>query len=214
MDRRTALAIGLTAAGALALGTSAWMTGADAASPDPQIGAPAPAFTAVDSKGQKRSLADFRGKTVVLEWTNHDCPFVRKHYETGNMQALQKETTGQGVVWLTIGSSATGEQGYVTGAEADALTQKRGAAPSAFLLDPQGSIGKAYNAKVTPHMYVIDPKGTLVYMGGIDDKPTTRHADVQGARNYVREALAAMSTGKPIAATSTRAYGCTIKYSS
>ena len=214
MDRRTAFAIGLTAAGVLTLGTGAWMTGAVAASPGPQIGAPAPAFNAVDSKGQKVSLADYKGKTVVLEWTNHDCPFVRKHYESGNMQALQKETTSQGVVWLTIASSMAGEQGYVTGPDADGLTQKRGAAPTAFLLDPQGNVGKAYNAKVTPHMYVIDPNGTLVYMGGIDDKPTTRHADVQGARNYVREALAAMGAGKPIEANSTRAYGCTIKYSS
>jgi hypothetical protein len=130
------------------------------------------------------------------------------------MQALQKETTSQGVVWLTIASSMAGEQGYVTGPDADGLTQKRSAAPTAFLLDPQGNIGKAYNAKVTPHMYVIDPNGTLVYMGGIDDRPTTRHADVQGARNYVREALAAMGAGKPIDASSTRAYGCTIKYSS
>lgn len=214
MDRRTALAIGLTAAGALALGTGAWMTRADAASPGPQVGAPAPAFTAVDSQGQKRSLADFRGKTVVLEWTNHECPFVRKHYETGNMQALQKEATAQGIVWLTIASSASGEQGYVTAAEANALTDKRGAAPTAFLLDPQGTVGQAYNAKVTPHMYVIDPNGTLIYMGGIDDRATTRHEDVKGARNYVREALAAMKEGKPIAATSTRAYGCTIKYAS
>lgn len=214
MDRRTALTIGLAAGTALVFAIGAGLTGAGAAAPGPQIGAPAPAFTTVDSKGQKRSLAEFRGKTVVLEWTNHECPFVRKHYETGNMQALQKETTGQGVVWLTIASSAEGEQGYVSGAEADRLTQKRSAAPSAFLLDPQGTIGKAYNAKVTPHMYVIDPNGTLVYMGGIDDRPTTRHADVQGARNYVREALAALGTGQPIAANSTRAYGCTIKYSS
>ncbi|MBK1722573.1 thioredoxin family protein [Thiocystis violacea] len=179
---------------------------------EPVIGAPAPAFKGTDSAGQSWSLDDLKGKTVVLEWTNHDCPYVRKHYESGNMQALQREATGSGAVWLSVISSAPGKQGQVSPAEADALTKRRDAAPSAVLLDPDGTIGRAYGAKTTPHMYVIDGSGTLVYMGGIDDRPTTDPADIEGSTNYVRAALADLSAGKPVSQSATRPYGCSVKY--
>jgi len=168
--------------------------------------------TATDTGGKAVSLGDQHGKIVVLEWTNHDCPYVRKHYDTGNMQALQKEATGQGVVWLTIISSAPGTQGYVNPREADELTTTRKAAPTAVLLDPTGVVGKMYGATNTPHMYVIDKAGTLMYAGAIDDRPTTRRSDVQGAQNYVREALQAVAAGQPVKTPVTRAYGCTVKY--
>jgi peroxiredoxin len=180
----------------------------------PVIGQPAPELTATDTKGVSHSLSDFRGKTVVLEWTNHDCPYVKKHYDTGNMQALQREATAEGVVWLTIISSAPGKQGYVTAEEADALTAERDAAPTAVLFDPEGTAGKAYGARTTPHMFVIDPEGTLVYMGGIDDRPTASKEDVEGARNYVREALTALRSGQDVPQSTSRPYGCSIKYTS
>ncbi|MGD1977421.1 MAG: thioredoxin family protein [Gammaproteobacteria bacterium] len=180
----------------------------------PVIGQPAPELTATDTKGVSHSLSDFRGKTVVLEWTNHDCPYVKKHYDTGNMQALQREATAEGVVWLTIISSAPGKQGYVTAEEADALTAERDAAPTAVLFDPEGTAGKAYGARTTPHMFVIDPEGTLVYMGGIDDRPTASKEDVEGARNYVREALTALRSGQDVPQSTSRPYGCSIKYKS
>jgi peroxiredoxin len=177
-----------------------------------KVGEPAPAFTATSTAGSPTSLGAYKGKVVVLEWTNHECPYVRKHYETGNMQALQKEATAQGVVWLTLISSAPGEQGHVSAAEADALTAKRSAAPSAVLLDPRGAVGKMYGATNTPHMYVIDPGGKLVYAGAIDDRPTSRKGDVAGANNYVRAALQAVAAGQPVKTPVTRAYGCTVKY--
>jgi peroxiredoxin len=180
----------------------------------PVIGQPAPELTATDTKGVSHSLSDFRGKTVVLEWTNHDCPYVKKHYDTGNMQALQREATAEGVVWLTIISSAPGKQGYVTPEEADALTAERDAAPTAVLFDPEGTAGKAYGARTTPHMFIIDPEGTLVYMGGIDDRPTASKEDVEGARNYVREALTALGSGQDVPQSTSRPYGCSIKYKS
>ena len=159
------------------------------------------------------SLGDYRGQLVVLEWTNHDCPYVRKHYDSGNMQTLQKEVTGQGVVWLTLISSSPGTQGFVTPGQADELTTTRKASPTAVLLDPTGAVGKMYGATNTPHMYVVDKAGLLVYAGAIDDRPTTRRADVQGAQNYVREALQAVAAGQPVKTPVTRAYGCTVKYS-
>ena len=177
----------------------------------PQVGQPAPAFRAVDSNGKTRSLAEFKGKTVVLEWTNAECPFVKKHY-AGNMQALQKAAAKDGVVWLVVNSGAPGKQGHVDGAGANAIVKAKGAAPAAYLLDPQGTIGRAYAAKTTPHMYVIDPAGMLVYMGAIDDQPTASHASVKTSRNYVREALDAVAARRPIALASTRPYGCTVKY--
>ena len=185
----------------------------DARAATPKVGQPAPTFTAVATNGQNVSLADQRGKVVVLEWTNHDCPYVRKHYETSNMQALQKEATAQGVAWLTIISSAPGTQGHVSPREADQLTVKRTASPTAVLLDPTGVVGKAYGATNTPHMYVIDKAGVLVYAGAIDDRPTSRQSDVPGANNYVRAALQAVAAGQPVKTPLTRAYGCTVKYS-
>lgn len=213
LDRRTVLtaALGGTAAVALdvALAPTIAYPGAQT-----KIGAPAPAFSLTDSNGKSVSLADFKGKTVVLEWTNHDCPYVRKHYGGGNMQALQKKWTAQGVTWLTVISSEPGSQGYVQGPEANKLTADRGAAPTAVLLDPKGDVGRAYGAQTTPHMYVITGDGTLVYMGGIDDKATTRLEDLKTAKNYVDAALTELAAGKPVSVTTARPYGCTIKYSS
>jgi len=178
----------------------------------PRVGKPAPDFVGTDSYGKTVALKDLRGRTVVLEWSNHQCPFVGKHYRSGNMQALQKEAAGQGVVWLTILSSAPGTQGSVTAAEANELTRSRGAAPAAVVLDPAGTIGRAYDARTTPHMFVIDGAGTLVFMGGIDDKPTTDVADIATAKNYVRLALNAVAAGKPVQEAVTRPYGCSVKY--
>ncbi len=180
----------------------------------PVIGQPAPAFTATTADGESRSLADYAGKVVVLEWTNHECPYVRKHYGSGNMQALQKQAAADGVVWLTVISSAPGEQGYVRAPQAKEIAERAAAVPSEILLDPEGTIGRAYAAKTTPHMYVIDANGRLVYMGGIDDKPTTDPDDVKGARNHVAAALADLAADRPVASPSTRPYGCSVKYRS
>lgn len=176
-------------------------------------GNPAPDFVITDTGGKPVTLSSFKGKPVVLEWTNHDCPYVRKHYSTDTMQKLQRDTTGDGVVWLTIISSAPGQQGHVAALEADKLTADRKAAPTAVLLDTDGRVGRLYGAATTPHMYVIDKTGTLAYMGGIDDKPSTSVDSIQTARPYVREALAALRDGKPVPTTSTRPYGCSVKYS-
>jgi peroxiredoxin len=186
---------------------------ADSSAPA-RLGAPAPDFTLSDSNGRSVSLADFKGKTIVLEWTNHECPYVRKHYGGQNMQALQKKWTGKGVVWLTVISSHPGAQGFVHGLEANKLTDERGAAPTAVLLDPKGGVGRSYGAQVTPHMYVISGDGALVYMGGIDDKPSTRLEDLKTARNFVDAALSEVVAGKPVSVKTSRPYGCTIKYSS
>jgi peroxiredoxin len=177
-----------------------------------KVGSAAPTFTLTATTGTTVSLADQRGKLVILEWTNHDCPYVRKHYDTSNMQGLQKETTAQGVVWLTLISSAPGTQGYVTPKQADELTATRHASPTAVLLDPTGAVGKSYGATNTPHMYIIDKTGTLIYAGAIDDRPTTRRGDVQGAQNYVRAALEDVAAGRAVKIPVTRAYGCTVKY--
>jgi peroxiredoxin len=178
-----------------------------------QPGETAPTFSVVDSAGKTRTLGEFAGKTLVLEWTNDGCPYVQKHYETGNMQKLQREAAGDGVVWLSVISSAPGKQGHVDGKGADKLTQDRNAAPSAVLLDPTGAMGKAYGARTTPHMYVI-ADGKIAYQGAIDDKNSSKHETVQGARNYVREALAAVKAGGAPAVKATQAYGCTVKYAS
>ena len=178
----------------------------------PKIGYPAPAFSAVDTTGKTWSLAELKGKKVILEWTNDQCPYVIKHYGSSNMQALQKEATGAGYIWLSVISSAPGKQGHVSAAEADALTTSRGAAPTAVLIDSQGVLGRAYEAKTTPHLFIIDEAGTLVYQGGIDDKPTTDPADIAGANNYVRQAMAELASGKPIANPVTRPYGCSVKF--
>jgi hypothetical protein len=178
----------------------------------PQTGRPAPAFTGTDTKGARHTLAGYGGKTVILEWTNHECPYTVKHYATGNMQALQEMATGSGAVWLTVVSSRPGAQGYVEAAEADRLTASRKARPTAVLLDPDGQLGRLYDARTTPHMFIIDGAGLLVYMGAIDDRPSASHGSVKGARNYVRDALDAMAAGRPIPVASTRPYGCSVKY--
>ena len=195
---------------ALAIGFA--LSGAPAVLAEVQPGKPAPEFTARDSTGKEIKLSSLRGKTVVLEWTNHLCPYTVKHYETGNMQSLQKDAAKEGIVWLTVASSAPGMQGHVNALEADKLTADRNAAPASVLLDPDGTVGRLYEARTTPHMFVIDPEGKLAYMGAIDDKPTANAADVKAARNYVREALDAMKSGTPVKSASTRPYGCTVKY--
>jgi len=178
----------------------------------PQVGQAAPAFSAVDSNGKTHTLQDYKGKLVVLEWTNHECPYVRKHYGSGNMQNLQREATAAGVVWLSVVSSAPGEQGHVSPAEANQHTASRKAAPSAVLLDPQGTMGLAYGARTTPHMYIVAPDGRLVYNGGIDSIASARVEDVQKATPLFRNALLEAQAGKPVTTAVTRPYGCNVKY--
>jgi hypothetical protein len=199
------------ASGALALGIAMAM-GSSSKAANVQTGTPAPGFTATDSNGKQHSLAAYKGKTVILEWTNHDCPYTVKHYVTGNMQALQRSVVEGGGIWLTVVSSRPGTQGHVSGLEADRLTDERGARPAAVLLDPKGDLGRLYGARTTPHMFVIDRNGMLAYMGAIDDQPSANRATVKGARNYVREALDALAQGRPVAMASTRPYGCSVKY--
>lgn len=208
--RRQILTTGLCCAAAMVTLSA----GVHPASAQARLGAAAPAFMLTDLNGHARSLADFKGKTVVLEWTNHQCPYVGKHYRGNNMQTLQKKWTGQGVVWLSLISSAPGLEGHVSPQQANQLTADRGAAPTAVLLDPTGKIGRAYGARATPHMYVINGEGVLVYIGGIDDQPTARLEDLRIARNFVDQALSEISQGKPVSATNSRAYGCSIKYAS
>ncbi len=205
MFPRTLLA---TAGVALALAVSTTIP----ARADAVPGQPAPQFNARASDGSTVSLAGLKGKTVVLEWTNDECPYTVKHYTTGNMQALQREAAAGGVVWLTVASSAPGQQGHVDAAKANELTASRKAAPANVLLDAEGTLGRLYGAKSTPHMFVVAPDGTLAYQGAIDDQPSANPDTVKSARNYVREALAAVQAGKPPAVATTRAYGCSIKY--
>lgn len=185
-----------------------------AVSADTIIGKPAPDFTAFDSTGRTHRLSDFSGKRVILEWTNHDCPFVRKHYRSGNMQKTQKSAKQDGVVWLSVISSAPGLQGHVSGDEADALTKSRNALPAAVLLDPDGKLGRLYRARVTPHMYIIDKDGTLAYKGAIDSIASGDTADIPNATNYVLQAMAQLKAGQSVKEAATRPYGCTIKYGS
>jgi len=206
---RFLLAVAIPLAVAIGAGGSLLKAEALAA---PRPGAPAPPFTAKDIKGGHVGLNNFLGKTVILEWTNDGCPFVGKHYNSGNMQALQRRFTAAGDIWLTIASSAPGEQGYVTPAEARADMARWNAAPSDFLLDPDGVVGRLYGAKATPTMVVIDPKGVLAYIGAIDDTPSTALADVKTAKNYVVAALDELAAGKPVSVSATRAYGCSVKY--
>ena len=166
----------------------------------------------IDAEGVERSRADFRGKTVVLEWTNEGCPYVQKHYSAGAMQALQREATGDGVVWLTIISSAPGTQGYVEGDAARAWKARNDAAATHLLLDPEGTVGRLYDAKTTPDMRIIDPEGRLLFVGGIDDRPTNKVEDLEGANNYVRAALTDMEEGRAVATPFATPYGCSIKY--
>lgn len=178
----------------------------------PTIGEPAPDFTLVDTYGASHSLKEFAGKTVVLEWTNDGCPFVQKHYNSDNMQNLQKKYTADGVVWLSIISSAEGKQGNVTPAEANALTTERNASPSYVLLDESGDIGKLYAARTTPHMYIIDKSGTLQYNGAIDSIRSADKGDIAKATNYVDVALTELANGSTLSTPLTKPYGCSIKY--
>ena len=179
-----------------------------------RTGATAQDFKLTDVNGKTVQLSEFRGKTVVLEWHNPGCPFVSKHYNSGNMQMTQKAARAQGAVWLTINSGAKGKQGHMTGAEAKALLAKQNIQSNNYLFDSKGLVGKAYGAKTTPHMYIIDAAGTLVYQGGIDDKPTANPADIKIARNHVLEALGEIKTGKKISTAYSRPYGCSVKYAS
>lgn len=192
-------------------GAAATLFGGDAAA-SVSIGAPAPNFSVQDANGGTRTLAEFRGRTVVLEWTNHGCPYVRKHYDSRNMQTLQQEATADGIVWLQVISSARGEQGYLDGAGALARVQTDAAAPSATLLDPSGAMGRAYGAITTPHMFVINGEGVLLYQGAIDDRPSARPASLEGATNYVRAALADIEAGRAVQVAETTPYGCSVKY--
>lgn len=175
-------------------------------------GAPAGNFKLTDMTGRTISLSDYRGRTVVIEWNNPGCPFVQKHYASGNMQKTQRLAKAAGAAWLTINSGAPGKQGHMTGAQAQAFVASSKAVPTAYLLDPKGVVGKGYGAKTTPHLYIVDAAGTLVYQGGIDDKPTANAADIAGARNHVLAALGEMKAGKPVSMPETRPYGCSVKY--
>ena len=176
------------------------------------IGRPAPGFTLQDASGRPVSLSDFRGRTVVLEWNNPECPFSRKHYDSGNMQRTQAAAARQGVVWLTVNSGAPGNQGHMSGAEATAYVARTAARPAAYVLDPGGEVGHAFDARTTPHMFVINPEGNIVYAGAIDDRPTSDPADIAGARNHVLAALADLAAGRPVAVPTSRPYGCSVKY--
>jgi peroxiredoxin len=187
-------------------------TGALFAAEAPRVGVLAPAFSLPDSNGKTHSLGDFKGKYVVLEWFNPGCPFVQKHYKSENMQKLQKEFTGKEVVWLTIDSSAPGKEGSLTPEEANKQIADWKMKSTALLLDPDGKVGHEYAATNTPHMYVVDPNGKLIYSGAIDNKPTANPDDVAGATNYVKVALEEAMAGKPVENAQTRAYGCSIKY--
>ncbi|MEZ0496687.1 redoxin domain-containing protein [Sphingomonas sp. IW22] len=196
-----AMILGLAVA-ALALPAAAQQT----------TGAPAGDFRLTDMNGRNVQLSDYRGKTVVLEWHNPGCPFVQKHYNSGNMQRTQAAAVRDGAVWLTINSGAPGKQGHMSPAEAKAQFARDASKATDYLLDPRGVVGKGYGAKTTPHLFIVDAKGALVYQGGIDDKPTASVADIAGARNHVTAALAEMKAGKPVSVAESRPYGCSVKY--
>jgi hypothetical protein len=191
-------------------------TSADLSAAAPKVGEPAPAFTAVDTRGGSHSLEAYKGRWVVLEWVNHECPYTKKHYKAvdggpGNTQAMQRDYAKR-VVWLSVVSSAPGKQGFTTAAEADQLTQEKGAAPAAVIRDTSGTLGRMYGARNTPQYAIIDPQGVLRYAGAIDDRPSSKVKDIEGATNYVRAALDAGLAGNPIAVTQTQPYGCDVKY--
>jgi len=177
-----------------------------------ETGATAPDFTLSDTTGAAHSLSDFKGKYVVLEWTNHECPFVKKFYKEGHMQAMQEKMTAKDVVWLQIVSSAEGTQGYVTAEEGEALRTEKGHKSTAMLLDADGKVGRIYDARTTPHIYLIDPEGTLIYQGAIDSIKSTKTADIDKAENYLKLAYEAHLKGQPVATATTKPYGCSVKY--
>jgi len=197
---------------ALALACASFAIAAASVQADVEIGKPAPAFTLPSAAGSDVSLASQQGKFVVLEWLNHGCPYVRKHYDSGNMQRLQSELTQKGVVWLSIISSAPGKQGHSTPERAQADMAAKGAKPTAVLLDETGAVGRLYGAATTPHMFVIDPAGVLIYMGAIDDQPSFEAESVAGAKNWVRLALEDAMAGKAVSNPATKPYGCSVKY--
>ncbi|MEW6509361.1 MAG: thioredoxin family protein [Bacteroidota bacterium] len=176
------------------------------------VDAAAPVFTLPDAYGKTHALADYRGKYVVLEWVNFDCPFVHKHYGSGAMQTLQRAVTEQGIIWLSVCSSAPGKQGYFAGKDLHERIAEEKASPTAYLLDTEGTVGRAYGAKTTPHMFVIDPKGVVIYAGGIDDIASTDFDDIGRATNYVKGAVEAAMAGKPVPVKTSRSYGCSVKY--
>lgn len=178
----------------------------------PEVGKPAPDFAGTDTQGVTHKLSDFKGKNVVLEWTNPGCPFVVKHYDSKNMQKLQEKYTAQDVVWLSINSSAVGKEGNMTPEESNQYITEKGAKATARIIDADGTIGKLYDAKTTPHMFVIDKEGTLVYMGAIDSDSSFKPESIPGATNYVAAALDSLSAGKPVEVASTKPYGCGVKY--
>ena len=179
---------------------------------EPAIGSKAPAFSVNDINGKKQSLADYKGKYVVLEWVNPGCPFVKKHYDTGNMQAAQKTATDKGVIWLSVCSSADGKQGGLSADDWKKEIAAKKMNSTAVIADPKGALGKTYGAKTTPNMFVINPDGVLIYKGAIDDKPSTDKADIPGAHNYVLTALDEAMAGKPVSVPATPSYGCSVKY--
>jgi hypothetical protein len=180
----------------------------------PAVGQPAPDFVLKDAAGKTVKLSDYRGKVVVLEWTNPGCPFVRKHYDSGNMAVTQQDAVAKGAVWLSINSTEKGSYDYLEPAKLVAWQKERKVQPTATLMDEEGVAGKAYGARTTPHMYIVDPQGRLAYVGGIDSIPSANPADIPKAVNYVRQAIAETSAGKPVSAATTRPYGCSIKYKS
>jgi peroxiredoxin len=211
MNRRNIL-IASAALVAVGAGASiAFLGGAPAPEPIPTSGQ-APDFSVQDASGETRTLAEFRGQTVILEWTNNGCPYVRKHYDAGNMQAVQRDAMAHGVVWLQVISSAPGTQGYLDGAGVQAQLAADQATPTATLLDPDGVMGRAYGARNTPQMFIISPEGQLLYQGAIDDQPSSRPETLEGATNYVRAALADIAAGRPVQTPETTPYGCGVKY--
>jgi peroxiredoxin len=196
----------------LSLALTLLCTSALSAAETPRVGASAPNFTLTDASGRTHSLGEYKGKYVVLEWFNPGCPFVQKHYQSENMQKLQKEFTGKGVAWLTIDSSAAGSQGYLTPEEAKKQMNDWKMNPTALLLDPEGRVGQEYHATNTPHMFVINPEGNLIYEGAIDSKASTDVEDIKSSTNYVKVALEEAMAGKPVSNARTKAYGCSVKY--
>ena len=213
IKNRKPILFGLLGTAVAGLGAFAFL---NTSTPSAQAAAPAgraaPAFTVKDSNGRTHKLSDFKGRYVVLEWLNYGCPFVKKHYDSGNMQATQRAARKQGAVWLSVNSSASGKQGHTGGSAANKLTRTQKAAPSAVLLDANGKVGKDYGAKTTPHMFVINPKGIVVYNGAIDDKPSTDVKDIKGSKNYVLAALSQARTGQKVSTPVTQPYGCSVKY--
>jgi hypothetical protein len=212
MNKR-ALLLGGVAVAAVAGGVTLFLN-TDPAVAAVATGAQAPAFSVQDANGQTRTLAEFRGRTVILEWTNHGCPYVRKHYDAGNMQSLQRDATADGIVWLQVISSAPGEQGHLDGTGALARVRTDNAAPTATLLDPSGTMGRAYGALNTPQMFIINGEGRVLYQGAIDDRPSARPSSLEGANNYVRAALEDIEAGRAVRTATTQPYGCAVKYAS